>query len=94
MIDLIKNDNKCLNFVNNRIKENECDELIETQIFSIIFTGNKKNECRIQNYNSKKYIKYQNPNMFLKNCPIDDATETGVAGALNFKGSTNLALGV
>ena len=57
---LIKNDNKCLNFVNNRIKENECDELIETQIFSIIFTGNKKNECRIQNYNSKKYIKYQN----------------------------------
>ena len=57
---LIKNDNKCLNFVNNRIKENECDELIDTQIFSIIFTGNKKNECQIQNYKSKKYIKYKN----------------------------------
>lgn len=57
---LIKNDNKCLNFVNNRIKENECDELIDTQIFSIIFTGDKKNECRIQNYKSKKYIKYRN----------------------------------
>jgi len=57
---LIKNDNKCLNFVNNRIKKNECDELIDTQIFSIIFTGDKKNECRIQNYKSKKYIKYKN----------------------------------
>ena len=57
---LIKINNKCLNYDNMSLKQSECDEFIESQIFSIIFTGNKKNECRIQHYNTKKYIKYKN----------------------------------
>jgi len=57
---LIKFNNKCLNYDNDKVSQMECDELIETQIFSIIMTGNKTNECRIQHYNSKKYIKYKN----------------------------------
>ena len=43
-----------------------CDELNDDQIFSIIFTGNKTNECIIQHYNSKKYLKYQNSSFSLE----------------------------
>jgi len=59
---LVKDNNniKCLNFVNNELKTSECDEIIDTQIFSIIFTGNKSNECKLQHYNSKKYIVFKN----------------------------------
>ena len=60
LIKDIDNNNKCLNFNNNVVKYSECDEFVNTQLFSIIFTGNKKNECRIQNYISKKYIKFEN----------------------------------
>ena len=60
LIKDIDNNNKCLNFNNNVVKYSECDEFVNTQLFSIIFTGNKTNECRIQNYISKKYIKFEN----------------------------------
>jgi len=56
---LIKFNSKCINYDNNTVSQNECDELIETQLFSIMMTGNKKNQCKIQHYNSKKYLKYQ-----------------------------------
>jgi hypothetical protein len=58
---------KCIDFNNNIITrpEPQCDELIGSQIFSIILTGNKKNECRIQHYNSKNYIKYKNGSVTL-----------------------------
>jgi hypothetical protein len=56
---LIKKPNgKCIDYTDKGLDENECDEIIPTQIFSIIFTGNKKNECYIQHYNTKKIIKY------------------------------------
>ena len=56
------NNNKCIDYKNNllSIPQPECDELKDTQIFSIMLTGNKKNECRIQHYNSKNYVKYKN----------------------------------
>ena len=60
---LIKLNDKCVNYDNtndtNGVSYSECDEAIDTQLFSIITTGNKKHECRIQHYNSKKYIKYK-----------------------------------
>ena len=59
--------NKCLNYDNNGISYANCDESIDTQIFSIITTGNKKHECRIQHYNSKKYVKYKNGMVILIN---------------------------
>ena len=38
---LVKDNDTCLDFINNKIQTNECDELIDSQLFSIIFTGNK-----------------------------------------------------
>ena len=64
-----KPNNKCINYGANGVSESECDEAISTQVFSIIFTGNKRNECRIQHYKTKKIIKYIN-NMILL---IDEA---------------------
>jgi hypothetical protein len=58
---LIKRNDKCFNYDNVSFTENnECDQLISSQIFSIILTGNKKNECKIQHYDSKKYLIYVN----------------------------------
>ena len=58
---LIKMNDKCVNYNNESgVSYSDCDEAIDSQIFSIITTGNKKNECRIQHYNSKQYIKYKN----------------------------------
>jgi hypothetical protein len=60
---LIKIDDTCLNFDNISLSKKQCDELISTQIFSIILTGNKKNECKIQHYNTRKYLIYKD-NLF------------------------------
>ena len=58
---LVKLNNKCINYdANHGVTYATCDESIDTQIFSIINTGNKKNECRLQHYTTKKYIKYKN----------------------------------
>ena len=58
---IIKKNNKCINYdTNSGITYSSCDEIIDNQIFSIIATGNKRYECRIQHYSSKKYIKYKN----------------------------------
>ena len=55
--------NKCLNYNeknnNSAITIASCDELQSSQIFSIIFTGNKKNECKLQHYDSQLIINYQ-----------------------------------
>ena len=60
---LVKDNNQCLDFVNNQLKKSECDELIDSQIFSIIFTGNKKNQCYLRHYKSNKILIYnQNGN--------------------------------
>jgi low affinity Fe/Cu permease len=53
---LVKNNEKCLDFVNNKLTNSECDELIDSQIFSIVFTGNKKNQCQLRHYQSKKLL--------------------------------------
>jgi hypothetical protein len=57
---LIMVNNKCLNYNEKDVTLAECDELVDGQIFSVIFTGNKKNECRLQHYKSGKMIKYKN----------------------------------
>ena len=59
---LIKINNKCVNYdtTNNNVTYSECDDTIDNQIFSIIMTGDKKHECRIQHYNSKHFITYNN----------------------------------
>jgi hypothetical protein len=55
------NNTKCFSYSDNILSiKNDCDENIDTQIFSIILTGNKKNECRIQHYNSGNFLKYKN----------------------------------
>jgi hypothetical protein len=51
---------KCLNFDGKTVTIASCDEEISSQTFSIIFTGNKKNECKLQHYESKKIIKFKN----------------------------------
>jgi len=51
---------KCMDYANNILSHsNQCDETIDTQIFSIILTGNKKDECRIQHFNSGNVLKYK-----------------------------------
>lgn len=55
---LVKDNEKCLDFVNNKINKIECDELIDSQIFSIIFTGNKKNQCQLRHYQSNKLLTF------------------------------------
>ena len=50
---------KCLNFDGTIIKLSICDEYITSQIFSINFTGNKKNECKIQHNDTKNILKYK-----------------------------------
>jgi hypothetical protein len=57
---LISKDDKCLNYAEKTVKLDACDEEISSQTFSIIFTGNKKNECKLQHYESKKIINFKN----------------------------------
>ena len=38
----------------------ECDEFKPGQIFSILFTGNKKNECKLQHHETKNILTYKN----------------------------------
>jgi len=59
---LVKDNDTCLDFINNKIQTNECDELIDSQLFSIIFTGNKKNQCQLRHYQSKKILTYNKDN--------------------------------
>ena len=54
------NNTKCLNYDGKTITLATCDETISSQIFSIIFTGNKKNECKIQHHDSNNIIHFEN----------------------------------
>jgi hypothetical protein len=56
---LISINGLCLNYNGVEITRAECDELSEGQIFSLVFTGNKKGECKIQHYKSGKVLKYK-----------------------------------
>jgi len=49
----------CLNFDGQKITKDSCDEEKSSQIFSIIFTGNKKNECKLQHYDTKNVINFK-----------------------------------
>jgi hypothetical protein len=51
---------KCFNFDGNRVSTNTvCDESVGSQIFNIVFTGNKKNECKLRHNVSKNIIMYK-----------------------------------
>jgi len=51
---------KCLKFDGTAVTIANCDEEISGQIFSIVFTGNKKNECKLQHYDTKNIISLKN----------------------------------
>ncbi len=60
------NNTKCMDYSNNVLSlTNQCDENINNQVFSIILTGNKKDECRIQHFNSGKFLKFKNGTLSL-----------------------------
>ena len=54
------NNKKCLNYDGNSITLATCDESVSSQIFSIVFTGNKKNECKLQHHDSQYFIHFEN----------------------------------
>ena len=62
---------KCLNYKNNAIILSSCDELISSEIFSIVFTGNKKNECKIQHYDTKLIVNYDKNGLFTLVSPTE-----------------------
>jgi hypothetical protein len=55
---LIKYKNSCIKY-DKTVSNVQCDEQDEKQLFSIVFTGNKTNECRLQHYKSGKILKYK-----------------------------------
>jgi len=74
---ILKNGNKCLDYVNNVITLKPCDELVESQYFSINFTGNMKNQCTLKHHSTGKILKY-NTGLFtlINENTIDDANLT------------------
>jgi hypothetical protein len=50
---------RCLNNNNGAITLTSCDNEQESQFFSIMLTGNKKDECRIQHKTTGKFLKYK-----------------------------------
>jgi hypothetical protein len=56
----VNGDNKCLSVKNGAINMELCDNDSDSQYFTILFTGNIKNECRIKHKSSDKYLKYKN----------------------------------
>jgi hypothetical protein len=58
---------KCLAVNNNAVKQIMYDSDDETQYFSIVMTGNIKNECRILHKNTGKYLKYKSGLFTLQN---------------------------
>ena len=47
---------KCLNYDDTTVSLGVCDEYKDSQIFSIVFTGNITNECKLQHYNSGNFV--------------------------------------
>jgi hypothetical protein len=74
---ILKNGNKCLDYVNNGLTFKQCDELVDTQYFSILFTGNMKNQCTLKHQKSGNILKYSSGIFTLvKSDIIDDANNT------------------
>ena len=74
---ILKNGNMCLDYVNSQITLKQCDEFIDSQYFSIIFTGNMKNQCTLKHQKTEKILKYNTGLFTLVNeNTIDDANLT------------------
>jgi len=58
---LLKNNEKCLNYTGqgSNLEFNVCNEIVDSQFFSIIFNGIVKNQCVLEHINSKKILKYK-----------------------------------
>ena len=54
----IKLGSKCVQYANDTVSLDICDDFKEDQHFSIIFTGNAKNECKIKHVSSGKMLAY------------------------------------
>ena len=53
------NKQNCLNFDGKTININACDDSLESQIFNIIFTGNKHNECKLRHNSTQNIVVYK-----------------------------------
>ena len=74
---ILKNGNFCLDYIDNVLTLKPCDELIDTQYFSILFTGNMKNQCTLKHQKTGKILKYQGGLFTLVDAnTIDDAQYT------------------
>ena len=74
---ILKNGNKCLDYINNTLKLKQCDELVDSQYFSIIFTGNMKNQCTLKHQKTNKLLRYDGSVFTLiKSGTIDNADQT------------------
>jgi len=56
---ILKNGNFCLDYIDNVLTLKPCDELVDTQYFSILFTGNMKNQCTLKHQKTGKILKYK-----------------------------------
>jgi hypothetical protein len=54
----IKLGSKCVQYESGTVSLDVCDDFKEDQHFSIIFTGNSKNECKIKHVSSGKMLSY------------------------------------
>lgn len=64
---LSADNDKCLSIKNGAVNMEICDNDSESQYFTILFTGNVKNQCRIKHSSSDKYLKYKNGMFSLQN---------------------------
>ena len=60
----LKYNKQCITYKKVQLKDTislkkNCDELGEPQYFSIAFTGDKKNECKLKHYTTKKILKFK-----------------------------------
>ena len=60
----LKYNKLCITYKKVKLKDTiivkkQCDELDDTQYFSIAFTGNKKNECNLKHYTTKKILTFK-----------------------------------
>ena len=75
---ILKFNKQCIDYKKTQIiLTTQCDELVDSQYFSIIFTGNKKNECKLKHYKTNKILKYKNKKFsLLDENNFDDAEYT------------------
>lgn len=65
----------CLDYINNVLTFKPCDEMVETQYFSILMTGNMTNECTLQHHKTGNILKYMSGLFTLVHTNVIDGAE-------------------